>query len=68
MKKTRPTRVLVGEMGRPHRTADDALVVAAAFPGDLTSHGVAGAPADGWSGVMIVLVRLGTPAGGGPGL
>jgi hypothetical protein len=33
-----PTRVLVSEMGRPHRTADDALVVAAATSGDLTTH------------------------------
>ena len=29
-------RVLVGEVGRPDRTPDDTLVVAAALPGDLT--------------------------------
>lgn len=44
--RTRPTRVLVGEMGRPYRTADDALVVAAAIPCDLTSrHNLAPVPA-----------------------
>ena len=36
--RTRPARVLVGEVGRPHRAPDDALVVAAAVPGDLTSY------------------------------
>jgi hypothetical protein len=36
--RIRPARVLVGEMGRPHRTADDTVVVAAAIPGHLTSH------------------------------
>src|SRR5437899_738701 len=34
--RTRPARVLVGQVGRPDRTPDDALVVAAAVPGDLT--------------------------------
>jgi hypothetical protein len=36
--RARPARLLVGEVGRPDRTPDGTLVVAAAVPGDLTSE------------------------------
>ena len=44
--RARPARVLVGEVGRPHRTADDTLVVATAIPGDLGSEGNPGSVVD----------------------